>query len=71
MWASEGGHTSTAEMLVSRGADVNAKDKNVSLGMGGCKGFLFFLGLFISSCCICFVYLLGLLAIGLFASVFF
>ena len=42
MLASEGGHTSTAEMLVSRGADVNAKNKLVSLGMGGCKGFLFF-----------------------------
>ena len=38
-------------MLVSRGADVNAKDEDVSLGMGGCKGFLCFLqGLFISSC---------------------
>ena len=42
MWASEGGHTSIAEMLVSRGADVNAEDEDVSLGMGGCKGFLCF-----------------------------
>ena len=43
MCASRGGHTSTAEILVSRGADVNATDEDVSLGMGGCKGFLCFL----------------------------
>ena len=52
-------------MLVSRGADVNAKDEDVSLGMGGCKGFLcFLLGFLISSCVLCYLFCLLVRVIG-------
>ena len=52
-------------MLVSRGADVNAKDMNVSLGMGGCKGFLcFLLGFLISSCLCLYLFCLLVRVIG-------